>query len=464
MSSPSANAASAKKMREVRPSPSKTVKYTATVTKGTVTYTKAKKELVKETKLNHHKPSSPVNHTISGKLESSNAKTRKQVLSLGASKSNNTAVNGVKVNGKLNQKTCTKEVGRQLREGLRNSKRRLEETNHIDKIQSPTKRMKGAINLAEAASKKAAVEKPLLNGHLKKEVPEKNLERNRPKRATAGKSTPGKQAHGKTENASCENRSTSQAESLHKPQDSMGKHEKGSSKSGWGMLGEIPILRPSTKEFHDPLIYIESVRAQVEKYGMCRVIPPPDWRPECKLNDEMRFVTQIQHIHKLGRRWGPNVQRLACIKKHLKSQGITMDELPLIGKGCGFLGLLPLLVRVHMQLYAPFAFMLNRTPVQLTLQSVRSLPLVRYDAGRLWESFARRLCTATFLLLACYFTQGNTLYSILVFRFKDLLLSLLFLLLSSTAMDIDSLGLNVASECYWTVPKVFSKQVTMLPS
>ncbi|KAK2534181.1 hypothetical protein Q9233_004364 [Columba guinea] len=331
MSSPSANAASAKKMREVRPSPSKTVKYTATVTKGTVTYTKAKKELVKETKLNHHKPSSPVNHTISGKLESSNAKTRKQVLSLGASKSNNTAVNGVKVNGKLNQKTCTKEVGRQLREGLRNSKRRLEETNHIDKIQSPTKRMKGAVNLAEAASKKAAIEKPLLNGHLKKEVPEKNLERNRPKRATAGKSTPGKQAHGKTENASCENRSTSQAESLHKPQDSMGKHEKGSSKSGWGMLGEIPILRPSTKEFHDPLIYIESVRAQVEKYGMCRVIPPSDWRPECKLNDEMRFVTQIQHIHKLGRRWGPNVQRLACIKKHLKSQGITMDELPLIG-------------------------------------------------------------------------------------------------------------------------------------
>ncbi|KAM4684881.1 protein Jumonji isoform 8-T9 [Amazona ochrocephala] len=333
MSSPSANAASAKKMREVRPSPSKTVKYTATVTKGTVTYTKAKKELVKETKLNHHKPSSPVNHTISGKIESSNAKTRKQVLSLGASKSNNTAVNGVKVNGKLNQKTCTKEVGRQLREGLRNSKRRLEETNHIDKIQSPTKRMKGAVNLAEAASKKAAIEKPLLNGHLKKEVPEKSLERNRPKRATAGKSTPGKQAHGKTENASCENRSTSQAESLHKPQDSMGKHEKGSSKSGWGMLGEIPILRPSTKEFHDPLIYIESVRAQVEKYGMCRVIPPPDWRPECKLNDEMRFVTQIQHIHKLGRRWGPNVQRLACIKKHLKSQGITMDELPLIG-GC----------------------------------------------------------------------------------------------------------------------------------
>ncbi|XP_069880629.1 protein Jumonji isoform X1 [Dipodomys merriami] len=345
MSSLGASATSAKKIREVRPSPSKTVKYTATVTRGTVTYTKAKRELAKETKPNHHKPSSAVNHTISGKTESSNAKTRKQVLSLGGpSKSTGPAVNGLKASGRLNPKSCTKEVGgRQLREGLRNSKRRLEEAQQApDKPQSPPKKMKGAAGAAEAPGKKAAAavaasasaEKPLLNGHVKKEVPERNLERNRPKRATAAKSTLGKQAHGKTDSASCENRSTSQPESLHKPHDPPpGKPEKGGGKSGWASMDEIPVLRPSAKEFHDPLIYIESVRAQVEKYGMCRVIPPPDWRPECKLNDEMRFVTQIQHIHKLGRRWGPNVQRLACIKKHLRSQGITMDELPLIG-GC----------------------------------------------------------------------------------------------------------------------------------
>uniref|UniRef100_U3D128 Protein Jumonji n=1 Tax=Callithrix jacchus TaxID=9483 RepID=U3D128_CALJA len=334
MSSLGAGATSAKKMREVRPSPSKTVKYTATVTKGAVTYTKAKRELVKDTKPNHHKPSSAVNHTISGKTESSNAKTRKQVLSLGgASKSTGPAVNGLKVSGRLNPKSCTKEVGgRQLREGLRNSKRRLEEAQQVEKLQSPPKKMKGAAGPAEGPSKKAPAEKGLLNGHVKKEVPERSLERNRPKRATAGKSTPGRQAHGKADGASCENRSTSQPESVPKPHDS-GRAEKGGGKAGWAAMDEIPVLRPSAKEFHDPLIYIESVRAQVEKFGMCRVIPPPDWRPECKLNDEMRFVTQIQHIHKLGRRWGPNVQRLACIKKHLKSQGITMDELPLIG-GC----------------------------------------------------------------------------------------------------------------------------------
>uniref|UniRef100_A0ABI7XKC8 Jumonji and AT-rich interaction domain containing 2 n=1 Tax=Felis catus TaxID=9685 RepID=A0ABI7XKC8_FELCA len=338
------SATGAKKMREVRPSPSKTVKYTATVTKGTVTYTKAKRELVKETKPNPHKPSSAVNHTISGKTESSNAKTRKQVLSLGgASKSTGHAVNGLKVSGRLNPKSCTKEVGgRQLREGLRNSKRRLEEAQQPEKPQSPPKKMKGSAGCAEAPGRKAAAAVPAAPapaerapppGHAKKEVPERSSERSRPKRAAAGKSTPGRQAHGKSDGASCENRSTSQTEPLHKPHEAAAKPDKGGGRAGWAAMDEIPVLRPSAKEFHDPLVYIESVRAQVEKYGMCRVIPPPDWRPECKLNDEMRFVTQIQHIHKLGRRWGPNVQRLACIKKHLRSQGITMDELPLIG-GC----------------------------------------------------------------------------------------------------------------------------------
>lgn len=332
LSSSSSNAVGAKKTREARPSPSKTVKYTATVTKGTVTYTKAKKELDKATKLNHSKTSSSVHHTISGTTESSNAKTRKQVLSLSTSKPNcATGINCVKMNGKLNKKTCTREEGRQLREGLRNSKRRLEEANHPNKAQPLVKKLKVSASLPEVRSKRLVVEKPVLNGHVKKEVPEKMLERNRPKRASAAKSTSVTQTRSKTEDAGCENRSTSQTDSSHKTPDS--KPERQAERARCVAMCEIPVLRPSAKEFHDPLIYIESIRAQVENYGMCTVIPPPDWRPECKLNDEMRFVTQSQHIHKLGRRWGPNVQRLACIKKHLKSQGITMDELPLIG-GC----------------------------------------------------------------------------------------------------------------------------------
>ncbi|KAJ8415791.1 hypothetical protein AAFF_G00403480 [Aldrovandia affinis] len=95
-------------------------------------------------------------------------------------------------------------------------------------------------------------------------------------------------------------------------------------------MTEGPVFRPGQREFQDPLVYVDSVREQVEPYGLCKVVPPADWRPECKLNEDMRFVTQIQHIHKLGRRWGPNVQRLACIRKHLKSQGIAMEDAPLM--------------------------------------------------------------------------------------------------------------------------------------
>ncbi|XP_041708266.2 protein Jumonji-like isoform X1 [Coregonus clupeaformis] len=98
-------------------------------------------------------------------------------------------------------------------------------------------------------------------------------------------------------------------------------------------LTEVPVFRPSLEEFQDPLVYVEAVRVQAESYGLCRVVPPQDWRPECKLKEDMRFVTQVQHIHKLGRRWGSNVLRLACIRKHLQAQGISMEDPPLIG-GC----------------------------------------------------------------------------------------------------------------------------------
>uniref|UniRef100_A0A4W3J9K2 Protein Jumonji n=1 Tax=Callorhinchus milii TaxID=7868 RepID=A0A4W3J9K2_CALMI len=328
-----ANASSAKKNREVRPSPSKTVKYTATVTKGNVTYTKAKKELVKETKPNHVKSSAAVNHSISGKSEHSNAKSRKPVLSNAASNLNGPAASCVKLNGKVNGKAPTRVEVRDVKEGLRTSKRRHEEVNHVAKAQSPSKRVKVSTCTAGGKDRRAsAKEKTLPNGRIKCETPVKNSERQRLRKASLGKNSPTKQAQSKLESASSENSSTSATESSHKPQDSSLKQERGS-KVGMALVGEIPVLRPTQKEFHDPLAYVESVRTQVEKYGMCRVIPASDWRPECKLNDEMRFVTQIQHVHKLGRRWGPNVQRLACIKKHLRSQGITIDEPPLIG-GC----------------------------------------------------------------------------------------------------------------------------------
>ncbi|KAI1901652.1 hypothetical protein AGOR_G00036600 [Albula goreensis] len=400
----STHTASAKKTKDFR-LPSKTVKYTATVTKGHVTYTKAK--LVKKTKLihskhaaahrlHHHTNSSNISnhlhpnnsshhrlhHSNSGKAQSSNAKTRKQVLlSNGVHKMANGA--SVRLNGRLNGRPCAKEEGRQGREGLRNSKRHLEVTGSMAKgkaLPADAKKAKLQTVPLETRSKKAGQEKSsaVPNGHVVMETPQPAPqlapqatpqpqptplpqpqpaaqpvpERQRPRRATAGRLMFSRQAHHHRAPAAtpapaaaaptpaptpAESRLTTSASepspTPHKPAEPKPEKERERSRAGWASLKDVLVFRPSSREFQDPLAYLDSVREQVEPYGLCRVIPPADWRPECKLKDEMRFVTQVQHIHKLGRRWGPNVQRLACIKKHLKSQGITMEEPPLIG-GC----------------------------------------------------------------------------------------------------------------------------------
>ncbi|GLD65929.1 protein Jumonji [Lates japonicus] len=474
-------AGGAKKSRDFR-LPSKTVKkYTATVSKGHVTYTKAKqKELGKKTKLsssNKHNsaapaPSSANNHNQhsqpaasnglanSGKAAApahhSNAKTRKQVL---LSNGLHNVAAGARLNGRLNgqrHNTLAKEDGQRQcqqgqgecpgREGLRNSKRRLEVVlNSVgtavveQKAKSAGTEAKKAklqptpletrssskkvANQEKAATQIAAPTTPVSNGHESEtppspkqaptvtppptpppqqapppSTPAANAEpvNQRPKRASAGKLMLIRQAqqqqsrsHGRNSSSSSPSsgqnhpQNPSRASTTSDPQqtsvsssstnsslltsanspgqlkpaalrpaerDKEWEREKEltrqkereqekewerqrSRPEGWAALGEVPVFRPAPREFQDPLVYLDAVREQAEAAGMCRVVPPQDWRPECKLSEEMRFVTQVQRVHMLGRRWGPNVQRLACIRKHLKSQGITMDEPPVIG-GC----------------------------------------------------------------------------------------------------------------------------------
>uniref|UniRef100_A0A8C1QG75 Jumonji, AT rich interactive domain 2b n=1 Tax=Cyprinus carpio TaxID=7962 RepID=A0A8C1QG75_CYPCA len=400
----------AKKSKDFR-LPSKTVKYTATVTKGHVTYTKAKRELVKKAKLNHSKHAASAglhaysnNHhhhshhptsngrgrpqlSHSGKAQSINAKTRKQVLlSNGVHK----MTNGGRPNGRLNGRHSAreeKEDGRQVRQGLRNSKRRSDaitilgagtESDEVKTKPSVTEVKKAKLQTSplETRSKKALGQfKPpntITIAHSITEMAASPTQkmgpapppsppaapasptmpqnpatpepaRLRPKRASAGKLMFIRQAQQRTQTNPALNRTTSTtsasksfkpAEPTHTPPPRPDRdRERERKRAGCAALGEVPVFKPTSREFQDPLVYLDSVRERAESSGLCRVLPPPDWRPECKLNDDMRFVTQVQRIHKLGRRWGPNVQKLACIKKHLKSQGISMDEPPLIG-GC----------------------------------------------------------------------------------------------------------------------------------
>ncbi|KAL2749937.1 serine-rich adhesin for platelets isoform X2 [Vespula maculifrons] len=108
-------------------------------------------------------------------------------------------------------------------------------------------------------------------------------------------------------------------------------HSSGRISSSDACLVEAPTFHPSEKDFQDPLEYIDKIRPAVEKFGICRVIPPPNFKPECKVADDMRFTAYNQYVHRMLHRWGPNVKEMMAIKKYLATQSITLTRSPWIG-------------------------------------------------------------------------------------------------------------------------------------
>ena len=73
--------------------------------------------------------------------------------------------------------------------------------------------------------------------------------------------------------------------------------------SGLSNLEKVPTFYPTEDDFTDPIAYIESIREKAELFGMCRIIPPASWKMESKVNEEIRFTTQMQHLHRLNNRF-----------------------------------------------------------------------------------------------------------------------------------------------------------------
>ncbi|KAK6150177.1 hypothetical protein DH2020_017702 [Rehmannia glutinosa] len=61
------------------------------------------------------------------------------------------------------------------------------------------------------------------------------------------------------------------------------------------------------KEFQDTVGYIATIRSKAEAYGICKIVPPPSWRPPCPLKDKKfwdhaKFSTRIQQVDLLQNR------------------------------------------------------------------------------------------------------------------------------------------------------------------
>ncbi|XP_072536471.1 protein Jumonji [Salminus brasiliensis] len=364
----SANSRKARK-EDLPPSPlTKAVKYP----KGHVTYTKAR--LLKEAKLDpsahrrhlsSHHTHTHLQHINSGKAQISQGKTQKQVLS--------SAANGCcpRLSGMTNGRPSGPVACPPRRDGLRQSKRQLEMVKAGGASQSEAgmelevKRVKVQVVPLDTRSRRAAQDAAVTAGTRARATQAAGSQR--PRRASAGKLMLTKQTHctattrarsspttstqnpdrdvlkpatvpkpAKPPRSSIPIKTVNLPEPAEPPKPAEPRVAQDRERGRRGTvpeMTEVPVFHPVPREFHDPLAYVDLVRQRAEPFGLFRVVPPAGWRPECKLKEEMRFVSHVQHVHKLGRRWGPNVQRLACIRKHLRAQGINMEEPPLIG-GC----------------------------------------------------------------------------------------------------------------------------------
>ena len=58
------------------------------------------------------------------------------------------------------------------------------------------------------------------------------------------------------------------------------KLDKGRPPDGRLDIPPAPVFYPTIEEFEgNPLHYVEKIRPVAEKYGICKIIPPPGWNP-----------------------------------------------------------------------------------------------------------------------------------------------------------------------------------------
>ncbi|PIA45403.1 hypothetical protein AQUCO_01700743v1 [Aquilegia coerulea] len=91
------------------------------------------------------------------------------------------------------------------------------------------------------------------------------------------------------------------------------------------VLEEAPVFHPTEEEFKDVLKYIATIRPRAEKYGICRIVPPPSWSPPCPLKERCiwensKFITRIQQIDKLQNRDSAKKMSRTCRHSRRKRQ------------------------------------------------------------------------------------------------------------------------------------------------
>ncbi|XP_030460644.1 putative lysine-specific demethylase JMJ16 isoform X1 [Syzygium oleosum] len=88
-------------------------------------------------------------------------------------------------------------------------------------------------------------------------------------------------------------------------------------------LDDAPVFYPTEEEFEDTLKYIAAIRPRAEHYGICRIVPPPSWKPPCPLKEksiweESKFATRVQRVDKLQNR--DSMRKISLVQSQMRKK------------------------------------------------------------------------------------------------------------------------------------------------
>ncbi|KDP23713.1 hypothetical protein JCGZ_23546 [Jatropha curcas] len=88
-------------------------------------------------------------------------------------------------------------------------------------------------------------------------------------------------------------------------------------------IEDAPVFYPTEEEFEDTLKYIASIRPKAEPYGICRIVPPPSWKPPCPLKEKSiwegsTFATRVQRVDKLQNR--DSLKKMSRLYNHTRKK------------------------------------------------------------------------------------------------------------------------------------------------
>ncbi|KAF9428426.1 hypothetical protein BGZ94_002445 [Podila epigama] len=98
-------------------------------------------------------------------------------------------------------------------------------------------------------------------------------------------------------------------------------------------LDNAPCYYPTPEEFLEPLRFIESIRPEAEKAGICKIIPPQNWKPTFALDTELfRFKTMIQKLNSMEGETKTNSSYVEQLYKFHRQQGHPVNKIPQLDK------------------------------------------------------------------------------------------------------------------------------------